>query len=415
VTDRTAARLQQLLQHAVDTVPFYSALRGRALNLAQFPVIGKKRYIDNLEHLMSTGYRDFARMYEGNGEPDAHTLIGEFTSGSSGYPLTCYKTVAERTQLALSLFRKRCAVLRTFSNDRMFGFIHNTEFTAGSYVESLGNLSEENIGRVLTYLRDARRPAVLHGNTMLLERYADFIRKHQFPLGSWRIEFIESVSESMSGEQKRHIEQQFRTTVFNCYGCLECYNVAYDCRHHRLHVNENVVLEITDPDSGAEITDSGEEGEVVLTALINRAQPFIRYKTGDLGRIETGCPCGSAAPVIVLSGHRKIDYIKLLYRTDNPSLTICGYDIFATAMHRMVVAGHDCLSWYNIVQTELDRFEVLYSPKQNFPDSFFPLFTEYVAEELGMRPRLDFIRMNEQEILSINKKARVFRSLLQTD
>ena len=412
-------RLEDLLRHAATTVPFYRTLQAekpglRPLNA--FPVLGKKRYIENLESLMSDVYAGFERVDEGAAQPGPNMLIGEFTSGSSGYPLRCYKTVQERTRLALSLLRRRTSVLKSFSNDNMFGFIHNREFAASSYADGLGNLSEENIGRVLLHLRDTRRPAVLHGNTMLLERYADYVRKHCFDLGSWRIDFIESVSEIMSDEQKQHIEEQFKTIVYNCYGCLECYNIAYDCAHHRLHVNENVLIEILDSRTGEDITGFDTDGDVVLTSLVNRAQPFIRYKTGDIGQLlDARCDCGNPAPLIALSGRRKLDYLKLLYRNEDPRLTICGYDIFATVMHRLVTGGHDCLSWYNVIQKELNLFEVLYSAKCKLPGDFFQVFTQYASEELGITARIEFLEKSESEILNINKKNRVFRSLLQND
>ncbi len=416
---KTQRRLQDLLDHAASTVPFYMQLqqeKGHPLTYADFPLISKKRFIDHLDEMMSLRYADYARVLDPKELSNPQTLIYEFTSGSSGYPLRCYKTIHERTQLALSLYKKRAAIYKEFSNDKMFGFIHNTDFESNSYIDSLGNLSEENIGRVLTYLRDVVKPKVLHGNTMLLLYYADFIKKYSFDLGDWQIAFIESVSESISAEQKDYIGAQFRTTVYNCYGCLECYNIAYECPHHQLHVNEHVLIEIVDPQTGADITAEGIEGEVVLTALVNRAQPFIRYKTGDLAYLsESTCPCGSKAQIIHLSGRRKIDYIKLLYSSANPKLTICGYDYFATVMYRLVTGGHDYVSWYNVIQKDLQLFEAWYIKKQGFSETFFTLFHQYAEEELGMPVQIEFVEKDEQEVLLINKKNRVFRSLLQND
>ena len=213
-----------------------------------------------------------------------------------------------------------------------------------------------------------------------------------------------------------YIEQHFRTTVYNCYGCLECYNVAYDCTYRNLHLNENVVLEIVDPETGEELGESGREGEVLLTSLVNRAQPFIRYKTGDFAKLrESDCACGQPSPIVELSGRRKIDYVKLLYTNDNPDLTICGYDIFATVMYRLVSSGHDYVSWYNVIQEELRLFKVLFIKKQNFSDTFYTLFKQYAEEELGMQIDLVFVEKDEAEVLLINRKNRVFRSLLQND
>lgn len=411
--------LCRTLDHAAATVPYFMARareHGGTLPPDRFPLISKKQFIDHEAEMLSVMVAGHRRVYEPPVATGADALICEFTSGSTGYPMQCYKTIAERTRLALSLHKKRAAAWPAFSLDRMFGFIHNTAFESRSYADSLGNLSDANIGRVLAYLRDELRPAVLHGNTMVFVYYADYIRRHGFALGPWRIEFIESVSESISPEQRRHIEEQFRTTIFNCYGCLECYNVAYDCAQHQLHVNEHVVLEVVDPVTTEDLTASGREGEIVLTSLVNRAQPVVRYKTGDLGSItESACACGSRAPIVSLSGRRKLDYVKLLYTTQDPGLTICGYDIFATVMYRLVTEGHDYVSWYNVVQQELDLFEVLYCRKAGFSDEFVTRFQRYAVEELGRSARFEFVEKDEREVLLINKKNRVFRSRLQND
>ena len=60
------------------------------------------------------------------------------------------------------------------------------------------------------------------------------------------------------------------------------------------HIWESgVYVEIVDPVTGKPKKD-GEEGEVVVTTLNKRAMPFIRYRTGDIGRIVPGkCSCGS--------------------------------------------------------------------------------------------------------------------------
>jgi phenylacetate-CoA ligase len=412
-------RLSELLLHAVNTVPFYAELqrrKGTDVVLSDFPIIGKREYVAHLDELMSTAFADYERVTDHGAAGHPKALFLEFTSGSSGYPLRCYKTRQERTQLAISLLKKRKAIDPTFSMERFFGFIHNLDYPSTTYADSLGNLSENNIGRVLTYLRDVARPAFLHGNPMLLLYYANYIQKHQFDLGSWRISFIESVSESLSREDRRHISEQFRTAVVDCYGCLEAYNVAYECQQHRMHLNENVVVEILDPQTGEDLTRSGRQGEVILTALVNRAQPFIRYRTGDIAHLqESDCPCGNRNPLIHLSGHRKIDYIKLLYKTTNSDLTICGYDIFYTVMHRLIAAGLDHVEWFNVIQKELDLFEVLYIPKVTFSERFFEVFRQEAQKELGGPARFEFSKKDPQEVLLINRKNRVFRSLLQSD
>jgi phenylacetate-coenzyme A ligase PaaK-like adenylate-forming protein len=401
--------LADTLAHALHTVPYYAGASHRTLR--DFPVIGKVEYVRHLDALLSTRFAGWPRTES----PEAGALLCELTSGSSGYPLRCYKTVDERTRLGLSLLRKRRAIDPRYTADQLFGFIHQSRYRGKSHLDGLGNLAPDNIGRILTWLRDELRPPYLHGNPMLLLHYAEYIRKHRFPLAGWEIRFVESVAEPLAAEERRTIAEQFATRVVDCYGCLECYNVAYECGHGRMHANENVVVEILGA-GGEELTGTGDPGEVVLTSLVNRAQPFIRYRTGDVAAsVPSDCPCGSAQPVLLLTGRRKIDYVKLFYRSSDPRLRICGYDLFAAVLHDLLAEGLDELVWYNVVQRELTLFEVQHLARAELSPRFRRRFQELTEREVGGPVRLEFVAVPAAELPLINRKSRVFRSLLEQD
>src|SRR6185295_8826672 len=71
--------------------------------------------------------------------------------------------------------------------------------------------------------------------------------------------------------------------------------VATECVEARdgLHLNEDHFLpEIVDPQTGASLP-AGREGELVLTTLTREALPMIRYRTGDVTRLDPSpCRCG---------------------------------------------------------------------------------------------------------------------------
>ncbi len=71
-------------------------------------------------------------------------------------------------------------------------------------------------------------------------------------------------------------------------GGVEC-RAACGC-----HLRQaDLIVEIIDPATGKPLPD-GTWGEVVVTTLNRQAMPFIRYRTGDTGRLLPGtCPCGS--------------------------------------------------------------------------------------------------------------------------
>jgi phenylacetate-coenzyme A ligase PaaK-like adenylate-forming protein len=55
-----------------------------------------------------------------------------------------------------------------------------------------------------------------------------------------------------------------------------------------------LLIEVVDPASGEPVAP-GVAGEVVFTTLNRRAMPLIRYRTGDLSRLQPGaCACGSS-------------------------------------------------------------------------------------------------------------------------
>jgi len=84
--------------------------------------------------------------------------------------------------------------------------------------------------------------------------------------------------------------------VFDHWGMTETgLGGGVECEaHHGFHLREaDLYLEIIDPVT-QKVLPHGETGEVVVTTLTRKAMPFIRYRTGDLGRLISGeCDCGS--------------------------------------------------------------------------------------------------------------------------
>ncbi|MEZ4525358.1 MAG: phenylacetate--CoA ligase family protein [Desulfobacterales bacterium] len=106
------------------------------------------------------------------------------------------------------------------------------------------------------------------------------------------------VGEPAEHELRNRLEQQLHVTTWMHYGLSEVPGpaIAFECpAHEGLHIHEDHFLpEIIDPISG-EVLPSGESGELVLTTLMTRAFPLIRFRTGDRARFRKGrCACGSS-------------------------------------------------------------------------------------------------------------------------
>lgn len=94
----------------------------------------------------------------------------------------------------------------------------------------------------------------------------------------------------------KNVREAFGCRVFRHWGMIETgQGGAVECSPGSgLHLREtDVLVEIVDPDTGRLVPD-GEFGEMVVTTLLRKGMPLIRYRTGDRGRILAGqCRCGS--------------------------------------------------------------------------------------------------------------------------
>ena len=87
-----------------------------------------------------------------------------------------------------------------------------------------------------------------------------------------------------------------------------------------------VHFELIDPETGAaRPVEDGAEGELVLTHLVNRSAPLVRFRTRDHVRVGVGrCPCGRTSP-----------RIRCIGRTDD-MLIVRGVNVFPSAVREVV-------------------------------------------------------------------------------
>ena len=163
-------------------------------------------------------------------------------------------------------------------------------------------------------------------------------------------------AEAWTVEMRAELEALLGVTATNIYGLTEIIGpgVAQECAHAKagLHVFEDHFFpEIIDPKSGEPVAD-GELGELVITTLTREAMPVLRYRTGDITRIDrAACSCGRT--------QARIDW--LVGRVDD-MLTIRGINVFPTAIEEVILSFKELTPNYRIVvdrpQGGLDRMAV---------------------------------------------------------
>jgi phenylacetate-CoA ligase len=108
---------------------------------------------------------------------------------------------------------------------------------------------------------------------------------------------LKAVLSWLGTEDRKLLEEQWGTDVFDNYGTNEFGTVCCDCRHKTgMHVFEDsFVTEIVDPDTLLPKAP-GEKGVLILTTLFKHAAPMIRFNTNDvLSFVPGACTCGGTS------------------------------------------------------------------------------------------------------------------------
>jgi phenylacetate-CoA ligase len=153
---------------------------------------------------------------------------------------------------------------------------------------------------------------------------------------------------------RRYVEKVFRSQTYDKYGAYEAKSIAWECRHHKMHIDadSSIVEFIKD----GEPVSAGERGEVVITHFWNWAMPFIRYRLGDIGiPSDELCPCGRTLPLMKVIEGRLDDFIVL------PSGRIIPPAIIVPLFLATTEIGQ-----FKIIQNKRDLLEVYVVPKKEY-------------------------------------------------
>jgi phenylacetate-CoA ligase len=153
------------------------------------------------------------------------------------------------------------------------------------------------------------QPTLLFGHGHSVCVLAELVE--ELRITSIRPKGIIATSMMLLPHERAIIERVFGIKVTDLYGCEEVGLIACECeRHEGLHLNvEQVLVEILREDGTP--AEPGETGLVVVTDLLNRAMPLIRYRLEDLAERATApCSCGRGLPMLRRVVGRTADFLK---------------------------------------------------------------------------------------------------------
>lgn len=309
-------RVKAILQHAFDNVPFYRRRFQEARcfpqdirsaeDLRKIPPLTKSDIMNNLVALRATTLPE-------------ELVHRDVTGGTTGFSLAFYRdndcydrrkaiTMREYESYGWSVGEKVAflwpAIQDLMPSPGMKARIHNALIgrTLILYPEKF---NEQTMSCLLHRLRDFR-PFLLKTFPNSLALLAKFASEN-----GWRIrpECIVSVGEPLLSGHRELFGEVFQCAVFNVYCCRECGTIAFECPcQGKMHINsDNVFLEFCGKQGPV---NDGEVGEILVTDLLNRAMPLIRYKIGDMGTAVAGiCQCGRNFPFMHIVAGRVSDFL----------------------------------------------------------------------------------------------------------
>jgi len=249
-------------------------------------------------------------------------------------------------------------------------------------------MSPQNMDRYIEAIRDFR-PKCIYGYASSVVLLAAHARARGMTLRIPSLRVVCTTGEPIYPDQRDTIEEVFAVPVANEFGSRDVGFTAHQTPEGQmLLMSESIILEVLDG-TGNPVAP-GEVGEAVLTGLCSEAQPFIRYRTGDMVRVgDQRCKAGRGLHVIDEIVGRHTDF---LVRADG------------TIMHALAVIyilrDLPGVAEFKVIQHAVDKVETLVVSGPGWE----PETAQNIVR--GIRARLgDGVRVDVREVDAIAPEA----------
>jgi phenylacetate-CoA ligase len=298
-------RVRGFVHEALENVPYYrqlnldaNAWRGENVNVAE--LLMSLPVLDRFE-VRRKGI-EFRRA-------DVREQFTLSTSGTSGSPMTIYCDRESRA-LHYAFFDRLwgSAGIRA-DEDWRATFYGRTILAPGqkrapywrvdraqrNILFSSYHISRDSVSAYAAELQRIRPPLVV-GYPSSLARLSELALQAGCELPQPKM--VMTTAETLSDRQRSAIQRAFGIPVTDQYGCTEMTHFVAQCPLGSYHIHvEHGLIEILREDGVP--CANGEVGQVVVTGLVNRTMPLLRYRIADTASLsDEMCNCGSTLPVL---------------------------------------------------------------------------------------------------------------------
>jgi len=378
-------RLNMLLQNALAHSPWHAARMNEAgladavragavllSDLSRLPTMNKRDARDNVGQLV---------WQEAPGGVFKYT-----TGGSSGEPLIFYFGRARQAADAAGRLRARRWWGVQPGGREVYLWGAPVELNKTDRIKTLRdrlvnqlllNAFEMSPARMDDYLEaiQAWNPQAIYGYASSLALLAAHAEARGQKLRVPALRVVSSTGEPLFPHQRELIERVFGVGVAVEYGARDAGLMALESPNHvLLQMSETHLVEVLD-----EAGNAVEEGEAVITSLVSEAQPFIRYRTGDVvkrsGRVDPG---GRGLDVLDAVVGRQTDFI----------VAADGRIMHALAVI-YVLRAIPGVEQFKLIQHAVDQVEVQVVPDTRWNEAARAAVTEGLRARLGSALAID--------------------------
>lgn len=354
-----AQRVRKMVAHAYRSVPYYRDTMDRfglkvedfqdAEDLVKLPLIEPSQLQRDPEYFTSRA------------QPISH-YIRLRTGGSTGDPRSVYHTPGAILQNAAHGERERCITASLVG--RRFGYRETVIASPNCTAHKLQSFSQSHtfmphrlqIHRQYISLMDPTEKNVRLINEFrpdVIQSYGSYLGilfSHLVDTGKsfHQPRVISFSSDGLADSIRQLIQRQFGIPVFSTYQANEALKIGFECESHTgLHLNIDL-YPVRIVDATGQDLPVGEDGEVVVSNLVNPATVLLNYRLGDRAAfLPRKCSCGRSLPMLSFIPGRSDDLI-----------TLSSGRIIHPQSVRTIFTVEDQVWQYQIIQHKIDQFSI---------------------------------------------------------
>jgi phenylacetate-CoA ligase len=313
-------RLQMVLNRAARNVSYYHDLFQQSgfepyqvqnlSDLDKLPLTERKTLLERQPYgLLAVPPHDVVRIQTALG-PQGHPIV--VASTANDIQIWTFLTARALSRMRIGRDDTIYISLDYNQSSSAFGMQYGAEALGATVIPKTTTVLKEQVAVMKNY-----RASVLACTPSYARSLLGFFRDRQIDPKEMFLRTVILLDEPWDDAVRRKIAQGLFVNVYGAWGLDELFSpgVASEEAGQEdggfLVNTDHFLVEMVDPETGKKL-EMGQVGELVVTTLTREALPLIRYRTGELGRLEEkSLEGGRKVLQLIPAGQRTDDLVQV--------------------------------------------------------------------------------------------------------